>query len=106
MAHTWRSHTPFGILKTCLTFAEQFSNSPYANLVDRTEVEKYFEPLIQVLQKGIEQKIIKDVNCDILKAFMFYPIIALSNERICKDFEIINLPERPGSLTFRPAQLL
>ena len=69
-------------------FAEQFSNSPYADLVDRNEVEKYFDPLIRVLQKGIEQKIIKDVHFDILKAFMFYPIVMLSNARMCRDFEI------------------
>ncbi len=69
-------------------FAEQFSNSPYADLVDRDKVESYFHPLIQVLQKGIEQKIIKDVSFDILRAFMFYPIVALSNSRVCRNFEI------------------
>ena len=69
-------------------FAEQFSNSPYADLIDNTEVEKYFDPIIQVLQRGIEQKIIKDVGFGILRAFMFYPIIALSNSRLCVDFEI------------------
>ena len=69
-------------------FTEQFTNSPFADLVVRSEVEKYFEPLIQVLQRGIEQKIIKNVSIDILRAFMFYPIIALSNSRLCRDFEI------------------
>lgn len=69
-------------------FAEQFSNSPYADLVDRDEVERYFHPLVQVLQKGIQQKIIKDVSFDILRAFMFYPIVALSNSRVCRNFEI------------------
>ena len=55
-------------------FAEQFSNSPYSSLVNKKEVEQYFEPLIKVLQRRIEQKIIKNVNLDILQAFMFYPI--------------------------------
>lgn len=69
-------------------FTEQFKNSPFADLVQRSEVEKYFEPLIRVLQRGIAQKIIKNVNIDILRAFGFYPIIVLSNPRLCTNFEI------------------
>ena len=56
--------------------------------MDKQEIEKYFDPVINVLLRGIEQKIIKNVNFDILTAFIFYPIIALSNARICKDFEL------------------
>lgn len=69
-------------------FTEQFSNSPYSSLVNKAEVEKFFEPVITVLQKGIEQKIIKNVNFDILTAFMFYPILILSNPRLCQNFEL------------------
>ena len=69
-------------------YAEQFSNSPYSSLVDKQEIEKYFDPMIQVIIKGIEQKIIKNVNFEILTAFIFYPIIALSNPRICQDFDL------------------
>lgn len=59
-------------------FTEQFSNSPYASLIDKKEVDKYFEPLMKVVQKGIEQKIIKNVGFEILAAFMLSPIITLS----------------------------
>ncbi len=69
-------------------FTEQFANSPYNSLVNKEEVEKYFDPMINMMQKGIEQKIIKDVNVDLLMAFMFYPIMGLSNARSCKNFEI------------------
>jgi AcrR family transcriptional regulator len=69
-------------------FTEQFANTPYSSLVDKEEVEKYFDPMINLLQKGIEQKIIKNVNVDLLMAFMFYPIMGLSNARSCKNFEI------------------
>ena len=69
-------------------FAEQFSNSPYSSLVNKKEVEQYFDPLIKVLQTGIEQKIIKNVNLDILVAFMFYPITVLANPNLCQDFEL------------------
>lgn len=69
-------------------FTEQFANSPYHTLVNRETVEKYFTPIIEVLQRGIDQKIIKDVELDILHAFMFYPLIALSNPRMCSNFEL------------------
>jgi len=69
-------------------FAEQFSNSPYSDLVDKVAVEKYFDPLINVLQRGIEQKILKNVNFDILSAFMWYPIMVLANPRLCQGFEL------------------
>lgn len=68
-------------------FTEQFANSPYVDLVDQEVVEHYFEPLIKVVQKGIEQKIIKDVPIDIISVFLFYPIVALVNSRICQSFE-------------------
>jgi len=71
-------------------YTEQFSNSPYESLVDKQEIETYFDPIINVLLRGIEQKIIKDVNFDILSAFIFYPIIALSNARVCQTFELNN----------------
>jgi AcrR family transcriptional regulator len=69
-------------------FVEQFSNSPYSDLVDKKRVEQYFDPLISVLQTGIEQKIIKNVNFDILSAFMWYPITVLANPRLCQNVEL------------------
>jgi len=68
-------------------YSEQFSNSPYQALVDHQEIEKYFEPVIGVLLKGIEQKIIKDVSFEILTAFIFFPIITLSNARVNQEFQ-------------------
>ena len=69
-------------------FAEQFSNSPYSALVNKEMVEKYFAPLLEVLQRGIDQKIIKDVEFDILAAFVFYPVVALSNPSMCSNFKL------------------
>lgn len=68
-------------------YAEQFANSPYADLVDRERVSETFQPLLRVVEKGIEQKIIKDVNLDILGAFMFHPIMVLANPKHCSTFE-------------------
>ena len=69
-----------------IQFSEQFANSPYSSLVNKPEVEGYFEPILRVLNRGIEEKIIKNVCFDILATFIFYPIMTLSNQRTCKDF--------------------
>ena len=69
-------------------YSEQFSNSPYSDLVNHKELEKHFEPIIKVLQKGIEQKVIKDVPFDVLSTFIFYPIMILSNPKMCRTLEL------------------
>lgn len=71
-----------------LKFTEQFAHSPYNDLVNREMVEQYLTPLIEVLQRGVAQKIIKNVEPDILAAFIFYPIMALSSPSKCACFEI------------------
>ncbi len=74
--------------KDYFQYTEQFANSPYQALVDKKEIEKFFEPVIHILHRGIEQKIIKNVDFHILTAFIFYPILSLSNARVCLDFEL------------------
>ena len=69
-------------------FTEQFSYSPYSSLVDKKEAEKHFAPIFNVVQHGIQQKIIKDVPMDVLTVFMFYPVMLLSNPRVCGGFEL------------------
>lgn len=69
-------------------YAEQFSNSPFSDLVDYKKVEKHFEPLLKILQKGIDQKVIKNVPHDMLTAFIFYPMMILSNPKLCKEIEM------------------
>jgi len=68
-------------------YAEQFANSPFSTLVDKQEIEIYFDPVIQVIIRGIEQKIIKNVDFDILRAFIFNPIVVLANDRLCQNFK-------------------
>lgn len=69
-------------------FTEQFANSPYSSLVDKDETSKYFEPLARVVRRGIEEKIIKDVPLEIIKVFIFHPVMILANIRLCSDFEM------------------
>ena len=69
-------------------YTEQFSNSPYSEQVDQVRVQESFEPLLRIIQKGIDQKILKDVNLDVLGAFLIHPIMVLANPNHCKTFEL------------------
>ena len=69
-------------------FSEQFSNSPYNNLVDQKDIDRLFRPMGKLIRRGIEQKIIKDVNADIISTFIFYPVVILTNPRLCRNFEM------------------
>ena len=53
-------------------YLEQFANSPYSSLVDREAVEKHFVPILNAVERGVEQKIIKDVDRNFHAAFMFF----------------------------------
>lgn len=68
-------------------YAEQFANSPYSERVDKVRIQQSFEPLLRVVQRGMEQKILKAVDMDAFSSFMFYPIMVLANPNRCKLFE-------------------
>jgi AcrR family transcriptional regulator len=69
-------------------YLEQFANSPYSSLVDQETLEKEYMPIVNVFQKGIEQKIIKNVDMNFLAAFMFNPISRLANPRLRHGLEM------------------
>lgn len=69
-------------------FMEQFANSPYSERVDKDALEKHFIPLIEALQRGIDQKIIKNVDQNLLGAFLFHPLTRLANPRLCHGWEL------------------
>jgi len=68
-------------------YTEQFSNSPYMDQMDMLKLKGIFTPFERAIQKGIEQKIIKDVNMDMIGAFLFHPITFLANSGHCKTFD-------------------
>jgi hypothetical protein len=74
--------------KATFRYAEQFANSPFKQLVNKQEVHGYFAPLIKVIQRGIDQKIIKDVPFEMIAAFLFHPVMTLANQNVCTDIEL------------------
>ncbi len=69
-------------------FSEQFSNSPYNDQVDQKQIDRMFSPLGQLIKQAIKWKIIKDVDPDLISAFVFYPVAILSNPRLCCNFDV------------------
>ncbi|MFW6080345.1 MAG: TetR/AcrR family transcriptional regulator [Desulfosalsimonas sp.] len=69
-------------------FAEQFSNSPYNDRINQKTVDKMFAPVADLIRHGIEMKIIKNMDVEIITAFVFYPAIILSNPRLCRNFDM------------------
>lgn len=68
-------------------YTEQFANSPYSDLIDKAEVEAAFQPFTELLQRGIKEKLIKDVPFELLHSHLFYPILNLANPRLSPNFE-------------------
>jgi AcrR family transcriptional regulator len=60
-------------------FTEQFANSPYSCMAAKDKVNKYFEPLTRLIQRGIREKILKDVEWNLMFTFMIHPLIVLAN---------------------------
>ena len=69
-------------------FTEQFANSPYTDLVDKDKIEAPFMPMYELIQHGIEQKIIKDVPIELIFAHIYLPIFNLVNPRLHPNFEV------------------
>ena len=68
-------------------FTEQFANSPYNDIVDRSQIDAAFQPLSMLLQRGIDEKLIKDVPLELLHAHLYYPIFNLANPRLNPNFK-------------------
>lgn len=69
-------------------FKEQFAHSPYIDLIDIDDSDGYFAPLLDVIERGVNEKIIKNVDHDILSVFIFCPIMILANPRLFRKFEL------------------
>lgn len=68
-------------------FSEQFSNSPYNDHTLQNDIDEMFIPIVKLIRRGIKRKVIKNLDVDIISAFVFYPVIILANPRLCRNFD-------------------
>lgn len=52
--------------KTEFRFIEQFNSSPYLKQIAEEEIQKHIKPVLDLLKKGIKEKIIKPMDVDII----------------------------------------
>ncbi|MCJ8347770.1 TetR family transcriptional regulator [bacterium] len=69
-------------------FTEQFNYCPYASLINKEEVDSFFTPVLNLIQHGIDRKMIKDVDFSILFCFLVTPVFHLANPKVCNNFTV------------------
>jgi AcrR family transcriptional regulator len=52
--------------RTAFRFMEQFNSSPYLHQLAEEEIQKHIKPLLALLEKGMHDKIIKQMDVDII----------------------------------------
>lgn len=63
-------------------FGEQFANSPLVNRISKEEGGKYYQPIFNLLQRGITEGVIKDMPLEILMAHILAPIMFLVKRQL------------------------
>ncbi len=67
------------------SFTEQFANSPIVDRMRKEEGMSYFQPLFEWFERGVREKVFKDVSPEIFTAFAYAPLIALVKQHFCGD---------------------
>lgn len=57
------------------SFMDQFENSALIPPVYREQAMVHFQPAIILVERGIKEKVLKDVSCMLIGAFILYPMV-------------------------------
>lgn len=63
-------------------FTEQFANSPLVERLCREESMAYFQPLLDLFEKGRKEKVFKKISPEIFAAFTFAPLTGLIKDHL------------------------
>lgn len=74
-------------LPMLVSFAEQFSNSPYYELVDREKMVASYEILLSTITQGVKEGLLKEMTFETFVAFFIVPANFLGNRQLCANFE-------------------
>lgn len=66
-------------------FGEQFANSPLVNKISKAEGGKYYQPIFNLLNRGVSEKIIKNVPIEVLSAHVLAPIMLLAKRQLSNE---------------------
>ncbi|MEE4255082.1 MAG: TetR/AcrR family transcriptional regulator [Desulfuromusa sp.] len=71
-------------------FLEQYYFSPYGVAKKSSDKESSDRPIINILHRGVEQQIIKDLPSEILFGLCFGPVVFLARDQLYGYFELSN----------------
>jgi TetR/AcrR family transcriptional repressor of multidrug resistance operon len=70
------------------SFTEQFANSPLVDKIRKEQGMESFLPLFAWFERGLREKIFKDIPAELFAAFAFAPLIALTKQHFCGDIKL------------------
>jgi len=69
------------------SFQEQFYNSPNISSETKKTTYHYYEPLLDLIERGIQQGIVRDCSRELISAFTFAPLIFMIRAHHSKELE-------------------
>jgi len=63
-------------------FAEQFCNAPIADEVAEEEAKSFFTPFTHLIERGLNEGVLKQIPIDLLVAFAFHPLTQLAKQHV------------------------
>jgi len=73
-----------------VAFLEQYAHTPLMKSVPHEEVFGFFIKVIEFLERGKKDKILKDISIDILVAFIFKPLFQIYKDYKSESLELNN----------------
>jgi AcrR family transcriptional regulator len=85
----WRNFYEYALKQPVrFSFGEQFANSPLVNRISKTEGMSYYQPLIDLFERGKREKVFKDISLEIFQAFTFSPLMGLIKGHFSEEFDL------------------
>ena len=72
------------------SFFELFSNSPHIHKLTKEQGLRIFSPILEVFERAVSQKVIKDIPVEIVFSQMFQPVKYLIKQHITGAFNLNN----------------
>ena len=70
------------------SFSEQFANSPLVDGISKEESLRYFQPMLDIFERGKSENVLKDIPLEIFGAFTFEPLKILLKQHFSNDFKL------------------
>jgi AcrR family transcriptional regulator len=69
-------------------FLEQYANSPYISESVREENARYYQPVIDFLERGIAQDELRDIDLDLMVSLVYGSVVSTVKLALFDDFEM------------------